>query len=147
VIAYPEGKDYQTLLEQGKALLGTFTRKTNPHRIIAIEEPFSVDLEDPVSGEIFPLPLQGVIDLVEATSARLEIEEALPVPLPAGPVNNIMPELPARNRSICSRGPGGKPRSSSDRPPVGLNRRRTIFSPNSVRSVERGSPPPWRRRS
>ena len=42
-----------------------YARKTDCHRVIAVEEPFSVDLEDPESGEILPVPLKGVIDLVE----------------------------------------------------------------------------------
>ena len=64
-IRYAKGEDYETLLRQGQELLRTYARKMNPQKVIAVEESFSVDLEDPESGEILPLPLQGVVDLVE----------------------------------------------------------------------------------
>ena len=64
-IQYGKGEDYETLLKQGKDLLRAYARNTNSGTVIAIEESFSVDLEDPESGEIYPQRLEGVVDLVE----------------------------------------------------------------------------------
>ena len=61
-IRYPEGKDFQTLLLEGKELLAACYNKIqddNQFRIIGVEEPFSFNLEQ------CPIPIIGAIDLVE----------------------------------------------------------------------------------
>lgn len=50
---------------QGRALLACFVEHVRPRQIEAIEKPFLVDLADPDTGEILPVKLAGVIDLIE----------------------------------------------------------------------------------
>ena len=64
-IIYNEGEDFNSLLEQGKAMLRVFARSVRPQRVIAVEVPFEFRLEHPQTGKEFPIPIKGVIDLVE----------------------------------------------------------------------------------
>ena len=64
-IQYAEGKDFETLLREGKDLLTAYYHKLpeDNFTILAIEEPFSFTIED------LPVPVIGVIDLVEQDEA------------------------------------------------------------------------------
>jgi putative RecB family exonuclease len=64
-IIYNEGEGFATLLEQGKAMLRVFARSVWPMRVIAVEVPFEFKLEHPRTGEEFPVPIKGIIDLIE----------------------------------------------------------------------------------
>ncbi len=59
-IKYKEGKNFKTLLTEGKALLATYSKKfpLNNYTVLAIEEPFVLSLDN------VP-PIIGVIDLME----------------------------------------------------------------------------------
>jgi len=60
-IRYSEGKDFETLLLEGKELLTVYHNKMpeDQFRIIGIEEPFSFTIEG------CPVPIIGAIDLIE----------------------------------------------------------------------------------
>ena len=61
-IRYPEGKDDKTLLLEGKELLTVCYNKIQndkQFKVIAVEEPFSFNLEG------CPVPIIGAIDLIE----------------------------------------------------------------------------------
>lgn len=60
-IKYKEGKDFTTLLKDGKELISTFYSKLpdDNFHVLAIEEPISFEIEG------VPLPVVGVIDLIE----------------------------------------------------------------------------------
>ena len=61
-IKYAEGKNYESLLLEGKELLATSYNKIqdeNQLKIIAVEEPFSFNIEG------CPVPIIGAIDLIE----------------------------------------------------------------------------------
>jgi putative RecB family exonuclease len=60
-IQYSEGKDFDTLLREGKELLAVWHSKfpENDFKVIGVEEPFIVHLEN------LPVPLIGYIDLIE----------------------------------------------------------------------------------
>ena len=60
------GADEQTMLGQGRELLQCFMNEVKPRIIAGVEEPFTVDLVDPDTGEILPVKLVGVIDLLES---------------------------------------------------------------------------------
>ena len=64
-IIYKEGENFVSLLAQGKAMLQVFARSVRPLRVIAVEVPFEFRLEHPKTGKEFPIPIKGVIDLVE----------------------------------------------------------------------------------
>ena len=60
-IQYPEGKDFETLLLEGKELLSAYYNKLpdDSFRVVAVEEPFSFMIEE------CPVPIIGAVDLVE----------------------------------------------------------------------------------
>ena len=60
-IKYKEGKNFQTLLNEGKALLSTYSKKfpLGNYTVLAIEEPFVFSLDN------VPVPIIGFIDLIE----------------------------------------------------------------------------------
>ncbi len=64
-IRYRKGEDFESLLKEGEELLCFYARSANPQKVIAVEEEFSCDLSDRRGGEVFPLPIKGVVDLVE----------------------------------------------------------------------------------
>lgn len=65
-VVFKEGEDFDSLLALGKDLLRLFARERMPTlRVIAVEVPFEFKLENPETKEAFPVPLKGVIDLIE----------------------------------------------------------------------------------
>src|SRR5208283_3338561 len=60
-LRYKEGKDYETLLSDGKELLKTYYKHLpeNGYKVIGIEQPFSFNVEG------ISIALVGFIDLVE----------------------------------------------------------------------------------
>ena len=64
-IRYAEGKDFETLLREGKELLTAYYHKLpeDNFTILAIEEPFSFTIED------LHVPIIGVVDLIEQDEA------------------------------------------------------------------------------
>ncbi len=60
-IKYKKGKDFQTLLVEGKAILSTYREKfpLNNFTVLAIEEPFVFSLDN------LTVPIIGFIDLIE----------------------------------------------------------------------------------
>jgi len=64
-VVFKEGEDFQTLLDYGKEMLRVFARCAMPMKVIAVEVPFEFRLENPETGQEFPIPLKGVIDLIE----------------------------------------------------------------------------------
>ena len=60
-VKYSRGKDYHALRKDGASITKKFyeNRITDKHQIIAIEEPFSIEIEG------LPYPFIGVIDLIE----------------------------------------------------------------------------------
>ncbi|MDP3795185.1 MAG: PD-(D/E)XK nuclease family protein [bacterium] len=60
------GADEKTMLAQGRELLQCFMDEVKPRIIAAVEEPFTVDLVDVDTGEVLPVKLVGIIDLLES---------------------------------------------------------------------------------
>jgi len=54
-----------SLLETGNGLLKVFHESApRPHRVVGVEEPFSIELHDPDTGEVPPVKLVGAFDVV-----------------------------------------------------------------------------------
>lgn len=66
---YKEDETADELFKRGIALLKVFLGEVRPQRIEAVERPFAVDLIDYRTGEVFPVKLVGVFDLVESDEA------------------------------------------------------------------------------
>ena len=65
-VVYRKDESFDAMLEQGKEMLRVFARERLPTmRVIAIEVPFEFRLENPETGDEFPIPIKGVIDLIE----------------------------------------------------------------------------------
>jgi putative RecB family exonuclease len=71
-IRYPEGKDFQTYLLEGKELITVYFNKVqddNRFKVIGVEEPFSFTIDK------CPVPIIGAIDLIEEDSNTLIITD------------------------------------------------------------------------
>ncbi len=64
-VVFKKDESFDFLLEQGRAILRVFAQEIKPLRTIAVEVPFEFKLENPETGEAFPIPIKGVIDLIE----------------------------------------------------------------------------------
>jgi len=66
-IRYKKGKDYKNLLTEGQNLLAAFYKNLpdNTFKVLAVEEPFRIELDG------LPLPLIGVMDLIEEDSGTI----------------------------------------------------------------------------
>lgn len=54
-----------SLRDKGVALVNLFhTEAPRPHRVIGVEEPFSVEVHDPTTGEVFDERLVGAVDAI-----------------------------------------------------------------------------------
>jgi len=59
----------EDLLAQGKVMLEVYAESVNPRRIVAVEVPFCLPIDDPRTGEVLPVKLIGAVDLIEADDA------------------------------------------------------------------------------
>lgn len=65
-VVYGKEENFNSLLTRGQELLRVFVRGRLPTlRVIAVEVPFEFKLENPETGEEFPVPIKGIIDLIE----------------------------------------------------------------------------------
>jgi len=74
-IEFGEKKDAGAFVDQGVDLLRVFHAQAGTPDVLAVEQPFSVDLVDPVSGEVLDLRLVGAFDLVVRESSGPVIVE------------------------------------------------------------------------
>ena len=63
-IRFDDRADSGAVIDQGIALLTVFHEKAGTPEVLAVEQPFSVDLVDPATGEVMDLCLVGAFDLV-----------------------------------------------------------------------------------
>ena len=74
-VLFDKGADSDQVLDQGIGLLTAFHEKVQIPKVISIEQPFSVDLADPASGEVMDIRLVGAFDLVTMEDERPVIIE------------------------------------------------------------------------
>jgi putative RecB family exonuclease len=63
-ILFDEEKDAGAVVDQGTSMLRVFHERAEVPAVVAVEQPFSVDLVDPATGEVIDLKLVGAFDLV-----------------------------------------------------------------------------------
>lgn len=63
-IEYKNGESWELLLLKGKEILNLYLGEP-VKKIVAAEYPFEVPLINPTSGEALPVPIKGVMDLIE----------------------------------------------------------------------------------
>ena len=75
-IRFDDGQDAGTVKGQGIAMLANYHQKGFvPDWVIAVEQPFAVDLADPETGQVLDIPLIGAIDLVAEHQGRVVLVE------------------------------------------------------------------------
>ena len=74
-IVFDEKKDAGAIVDQGVDMLRVFHEQADTPEVVAVEQPFSVDLTDPVTGEVMDLRLVGAFDLVTMEGDRPVIVE------------------------------------------------------------------------
>ncbi len=76
-VIFGEKESAEGLIETGTEMLRVFLEEAErPHRVVAVESPFSVELIDPETGEVLPPRLVGVFDaVVQDADGRFRILE------------------------------------------------------------------------
>lgn len=74
-ILFDEDDGEGRLVDQGVGLLRMFHEKATTPVVLAVEQPFSVDLVDPATGEVMEPRLVGAMDLIVQGADRPEIVE------------------------------------------------------------------------
>jgi len=68
-ITYKEGENFESLRDQGRALIKLFHAEITPQKIVAVEFPFSISIPDILNGNgNLPITLVGYFDLIESDS-------------------------------------------------------------------------------
>ena len=75
-LRFDEGQDAGSIKDLGVAVLGAFwDQGFVPDQVLAVEQPFAVDLADPETGEVLDIPLIGAIDLVAVHQGQTVLVE------------------------------------------------------------------------
>ena len=74
-IRFDDKADSGAVIDQGIALLSAFHEQADTPEVVAVEQPFSVDLVDPVTGECLDPKLVGAFDLITQEADRPVIVE------------------------------------------------------------------------
>ena len=75
-LRFDDGQDADGVKDQGVALLEAFCRQGfMPDEVLAVEQPFAVELVDPATAEVCDIPLIGAIDLVARHQGRVWLVE------------------------------------------------------------------------
>ncbi len=72
-IKFKNGNNRDSLLDTAKAMIETFIKTVNPGEVLAIEQPFSVDIIHPETNEKLGVPIEGRIDLIEQTKEGIAV--------------------------------------------------------------------------
>jgi putative RecB family exonuclease len=72
-IRFKNGNTRDSLFDTAEAMLETFLATVKPGEILAVEQPFSVEIIDPVSNEKLSVPLEGRIDLIERIPSGIAV--------------------------------------------------------------------------
>lgn len=75
-IRYKNGETEKVLLEKGRNMIAVYLESRGDNSIRAVEMPFEVPLADVETGETLPIPLKGVIDLVEENDTIVDFKTA-----------------------------------------------------------------------
>jgi RecB family exonuclease len=70
------GETKEGLEGRAKAMLAVYLESANGCRPVAVEEPFSLDIADPETGEVLDVPFRGFVDLVEEDGTLVDLKTA-----------------------------------------------------------------------
>ncbi len=66
----------ESLEAKARAMLAVYLDSANGHPPVAVEEPFSLEIADPETGECLGVPFRGIVDLVEADGTVVDLKTA-----------------------------------------------------------------------
>ncbi len=69
-----DGKEQ--LEAKARAMIQVYLEAANGCRPVAVEEPFSLEIADPETGECLDVPFRGIVDLVEADGTLVDLKTA-----------------------------------------------------------------------
>jgi putative RecB family exonuclease len=75
-LVFPSIESKDSLAEKASAMLRVYVESSNSSKPIAIEKSFEVDLVDPETGEVLPVRLRGIIDLIEDGDVLVDLKTA-----------------------------------------------------------------------
>ena len=75
-LVFSERESKDSLREKAAGMLRIYVEACNGSTPIAIEQPFEIDLIDPETGEVLPVRLRGIIDLVEEGDVLVDLKTA-----------------------------------------------------------------------
>ncbi|MDI3290704.1 PD-(D/E)XK nuclease family protein [Polyangium sp. 15x6] len=75
-VLFNEDEDLGQMNDLGVRMIGVFVERVpRPKRVLGVEVDFLLELADPSTGEMLPVPLVGAIDAVVSTSGRKAVWE------------------------------------------------------------------------
>lgn len=75
-LRFDDGQDADGVKDMGIALMGAFCQQGFvPDEVLAVEQPFAMELVDPQTAEVCDIPLVGAIDLVARHQGRVWLVE------------------------------------------------------------------------
>ena len=75
-LVFPSIESKDSLSQKAAGMLRVYVESCSGSKPVAIEEPFEVDLIDPETGEVLPVRLRGIIDLVEDGDVLVDLKTA-----------------------------------------------------------------------
>ncbi len=75
-LQFSPGETPQALESRARAMLSIYLDSSNGGRPAAVEEPFSLEIADPRTGELLDVPFRGIVDLVEADGTLVDLKTA-----------------------------------------------------------------------
>jgi putative RecB family exonuclease len=70
------GESKEGLEAKARAMLAVYLESVNGCRPVAVEEPFSLEIADPETGECLDVPFRGIVDLVEEDGTLVDLKTA-----------------------------------------------------------------------
>jgi RecB family exonuclease len=75
-LQFHPGETKDALEAKARAMLQVYLDSVNGSRPAAVEEPFSLEIADPRTGECLDVPLRGIVDLVEEDGTLVDLKTA-----------------------------------------------------------------------
>jgi len=75
-LQFSPGETKDALEHKARAMLQVYLESVNGCRPAAVEEPFSLEIADPTTGECLDVPFRGIVDLVEEDGTLVDLKTA-----------------------------------------------------------------------
>lgn len=75
-LEFHPGESRDALAGKARTMLAVYLESINCCRPVAVEEPFSLEIADPETGECLDVPFRGIVDLVEEDGTLVDLKTA-----------------------------------------------------------------------